>query len=91
MSAHHEVWAVLRSPDFDQMRLDLIPRIPSARHEARRPGGTGTDRATIDAGDRPATAGARKASQGSDTSTSTMLGSGPLRGSGIPALPAASR
>lgn len=89
MSAHHEVClAVLRSPDFGQRRLDLIPPAP---HEARRPGGTGTDRATIDAGDRPATAGARKASQGSDTSTSTMLGSGPLRGRGIPALPAASR
>lgn len=36
MSAHHEVClAVLRSPDFGQRRLDLIPPAP---HEARRPG-----------------------------------------------------
>lgn len=32
-----------------------------------------------------------KAGQGSDTSSSTMLGSGPLRGSGILSLAAASR
>jgi len=31
-----------------------------------------------------------KASQGSDTSSSTMLGSGPLRGRGMPSLDAAS-
>lgn len=32
-----------------------------------------------------------KSSQGSDTSTSTMLGSGPPRGKGMPSLAATSR